>query len=115
VSNLYFWEQGVETIPAGACFAKCLKQKSWDACAGECESVRQDGVCLVMLHEMGHWLGLDDEYAETAACPSRERIAEEKSPWSVMDNQYSGWDKIELFARHAKTIFEPMCEGMRLY
>jgi hypothetical protein len=58
--------------------------------------------CLVDAHETGHLVGLSDEYFEEGTCRVSRPIDE--NPWSVMNNQYKGWEKIEFFPRHLETI-----------
>jgi M6 family metalloprotease-like protein len=62
----------------------------------------EDKACLMMAHEFGHHLGLPDEYYEESTCRTADAASQDHNPWSLMDNEYYGWDRIELFPRHMK-------------
>ena len=93
---------------APRCEDGCHYELTRPACLAGCNAARWNRVCLLMLHETGHHLGLPDEYADSV-CVDRPFVSQDENPWSVMDNQQHGWDLIEFFPRHLKTILQDLC------
>ena len=128
-SRLHYFK-GLEPGPTYACFQGCLVggtmlKTGTAACEQLCEPVRHREFCLMMLHEVGHLLGLPDEYAEPEACPDREFVSNETMPYSVMAVPMFGFldniqllgnedvlnlNAVEFFPRHLKKILKPICE-----
>ncbi|MBK7890926.1 MAG: hypothetical protein IPJ84_08790 [Bdellovibrionales bacterium] len=69
--------------------------------------------CEMVMHEIGHHVGLPDEYEETNTCRVLAAKATETCPSSIMETPYVS--AFELMPRHLKTIlgpvFEPIGEG----
>lgn len=65
--------------------------------------------CETLAHEVGHMLGLEDEY-EDADCPNREYLSTDSVPYSIMDTTYFGLAVSEFFPRHIEPILRPLCE-----
>lgn len=105
-SNLFFFGR-----EANGAWAACFKKypTSWMT---ECDQDRQKEFCLMMTHELGHLLGLPDEYEDKESCPDREFAvaSPEQEPYSVMKDEYHGWDKISFFPRHIGSMLSPMCD-----
>ena len=91
----------------------------------ECsESMREKEYCNMANHELGHRLGLPDEYADPG-CNAREFVSSEQYPFSVMATPQLGLldtpsiDGIagtdidtglaEFFPRHIKKVLAPLC------
>lgn len=77
------------------------------------EPIRQDGLCRTMTHEIGHYLGLTDHYADKS-CPDREYIqnASANSKAGVtdlMDDEWGGWDTIDIMPNDIERILAPLC------
>lgn len=83
----YFNQEGDPTDPSGA----------------------QATFCETFTHEVGHMLGLEDEY-EDSDCPDREYISSDALPYSIMDTTYWGLGVSEFFPRHIDPIIQPLCE-----
>lgn len=71
---------------------------------------QDSNLCQVILHEVGHLLGLDDEYSDDD-CPNRPLISEETLPISVMNQHFHPFDMIDFFVRHIMAILAPVCGG----
>ncbi|HRK02782.1 MAG TPA: hypothetical protein PLH57_08965 [Oligoflexia bacterium] len=75
------------------------------------EKVRQAGFCTMVVHELGHLLGLDDEYEEVQACPDRPFLAERtEPPYSFMERNQSNRQELEFFPRHVARVISPLCK-----
>ncbi len=93
---------------APRCEDGCRSELTRAACLAGCKAAHWNRVCLLMLHETGHHLGLPDEYADPV-CVDRPFISRDEKPWSVMDSQEYGWEQIDFFPRHLKTILGDLC------
>jgi len=93
---------------APLCEDGCRSALSHEGCLAQCKAARWNVICLTMLHESGHHLGLPDEY-EDAVCTDRTTLSQDQDPWSVMDDQSAGWDHIEFFPRHLSAILGELC------
>jgi hypothetical protein len=67
----------------------------------------------MMLHEVGHLLGLNDEY-EDKACPDRTFISKDSNPYSIMDETNEKKKYLDFYPRHIKTIIQPLCPNTKL-
>lgn len=73
------------------------------------EPHRQKEMCLTLLHEIGHYTGLPDDYQE-AKCPDRpHRRITRGLPWSVMGHLLEDWGKIEFYPYHIRKVISPLC------
>lgn len=88
--------------------ATCIAKK--EACAAGCKGDIGDEFCSTMAHELGHSLGLPDEYKDED-CPDRKFLSKDSDPWSLMDDHAHPWDDVELFPRHIAPIVAPLCKG----
>jgi len=64
-------------------------------------------MCQTLTHELGHLMGLPDEYDDDA-CPDREFVSEEEDPTSIM-NEDEDWDEWDFYPRHIRSILRPVC------
>lgn len=64
--------------------------------------------CLMMTHEIGHNLGLPDEYFDEE-CPDRKLAKGSGKIASIMENQNHGWELIDFMPRHIASIISPLC------
>jgi hypothetical protein len=72
----------------------------------------------MMVHEVGHRMGLPDEYA-FPDCTVERFVSQESGPWSTMavpqigilDGGAFGIDthSTEFFPRHLRSVVEPIC------
>jgi len=69
-------------------------------------SLKSSDFCKMVLHELGHHLGLSDEYVEDDTCRTKEFSSKDTYPWSLMDDFRT--IAFELFPRHFKTILGPV-------
>ena len=61
--------------------------------------------CETIAHELGHLVGLPDEYVEEGTCRTLEHQAPEQlNPYSLMDKSYYSFTWLEIMPRHFKTI-----------
>ena len=67
-----------------------------------------DAFCKMMIHEIGHHFGLEDEYVDPD-CPNRPFISTERSPFSLMANISETWNQLDFFPRHLRSIFGEFC------
>lgn len=102
--RLYIWS--LPQLKFQQHWAECAKNDV--ACRKKFRAWAVDMSCLHLLHEIGHKLGLDDEY-EDEACPDRAYVSRNKDPYSVMDREQMDWPNIEFFPRHIRRIFKPLC------
>ncbi len=65
-------------------------------------------ICGTAIHEISHLLGLDDEYKDKN-CPDRKYISDAINPISIMKSGHAGWEGIDHYPRHIKTIVQPLC------
>ncbi|MCC7441921.1 MAG: hypothetical protein IT285_09820 [Bdellovibrionales bacterium] len=112
--------------PAVTCVKRCqafFAAGGASGCQDMCEPIRQREYCQMMLHEVGHLMGLPDEYADPS-CPDQEFISSETYPWSAMAVPFFGLldtpdilgsghsidtGYVEFFPRHLETITLPLC------
>lgn len=66
--------------------------------------------CKVVAHEVGHHLGLSDEY-EDLSCPDRAFVSREINPYSIMGYMYFPWEQLDFFSRHLRTVLTQFCGG----
>ncbi len=92
------------------------------ACYDFCTAPRDREYCLMMLHEFGHRLSLEDEYANDL-CPDRF-VSQENNPYSVMAIPYVGFfdvpeivpgisydsNLLDFYPRHLKKILGDFCQ-----
>jgi hypothetical protein len=71
--------------------------------------IQDEPICLILLHEVSHLFGLDDEYEDD--CPARKFISREINPVSIMNSTYRGFPFIDLYPRHIRDIIHPMCKN----
>jgi hypothetical protein len=90
------------------CFRQCLPDMS--QCPETCRGEITHELCGMMAHEIGHTLGLNDEYADPE-CPDRSLLAQEANPWSIMADPFHPWEQIEYFPRHVGDVVRPLCQG----
>lgn len=64
--------------------------------------------CQMVLHEIGHYLGLPDEYLDSD-CNYRP-IAKEEWPYSIMGVTQHKWENLDFHKRHIEQILQPLCE-----
>ncbi len=77
--------------------------------SGTFYSADQDSFCRMMVHEVGHHFGLEDEYYDTA-CPDRPFVSKEQDPYSVMNTIWGmDWDNMDFYGRHVRSIFADYC------
>ncbi|MGK5083895.1 hypothetical protein WDW37_11385 [Bdellovibrionota bacterium FG-1] len=92
-------------------------------CSTACEPARTREYCNMIVHELGHRLGLPDEYAEPL-CPNRPGVSQESFPYSIMavpqagllddiipaEMRPSGDDTLEeFFTRSVTRVVGPLC------
>jgi hypothetical protein len=71
----------------------------------------QDGFCKTMTHEVGHHLGLEDEYGDLE-CPDRPFVSTESAPYSFMANYWPGtWENTDFYERHIRWLFSDYCSN----
>lgn len=68
-------------------------------------SLKDGTYCKMVLHEVGHHLGLRDEYYEAGTCRAKAHAARERNPHSLMETIYE--NNLALFPRHFRTILGP--------
>lgn len=74
------------------------------------ERKRQQDFCKMIVHEVGHLVGLDDEYKDSN-CPARPYVATDtKPPFSIMARTSGDWSDLEFFPRHVATVISPLCD-----
>lgn len=74
----------------------------------DCFTKASDELCNLMLHELGHHLGLEDEYVDAEHCPKRQ-LPVGLDAASVMASPSSlTWEQV-LFPRHITQIIAPLC------
>lgn len=107
-----FFFRGISYGLADMCRRSC---RGTERCLPICEGVRQNEYCLLMLHETAHMLGLPDEYREEGPhgenlCPDRRtEFPNIVDPYSPMNRQDLGWDRLEFFPRHIQVVLGPAC------
>ncbi len=115
--------QVIQGGPGVACVRKCRELGGGASCTDICEPLRQREYCMMMVHELGHRVGLPDEYAEPSLCPDREGVSTESYPWSIMAVPYLGIldtpestlglgldsGLVEFFPRHVESVLSPLC------
>lgn len=112
-SDLVYF-QGIGNGATDSCIRRCERRNRAPDCRAYCEPKRQNELCLLLLHETGHHLGLFDEYRDPE-CPDRPYVSKHKHPHAVMDNQWiaehsrKGWDAIEFFPENIRQILNPLC------
>lgn len=70
---------------------------------------RDPEFCQMVAHEIGHTLGLDDEYQDQD-CPDRTFVSRERNPYSVMAGILRTWNAAEYFPRHLQQILGDFCK-----
>lgn len=63
--------------------------------------------CATLGHEIGHALGLADEYPEADRCPDRETVTSQREPFSFMAQSHES--EVEFFPSHIVQVLEPIC------
>ncbi len=91
----------------GDCVA-CVAKKA--PCPAACTGEVSDEFCATMAHELGHSLGLPDEYKD-ASCPDSKTWSTDSDPWSLMDDTFQPWQSVELFPRHLAAVLMPLCRS----
>jgi hypothetical protein len=92
------------------------------SCPSTCELARGKEFCNMMVHEVGHRMGLPDEYAFPECDAGLRFVSQESGPWSAMavpmvgilDGGLFGVDThtAEFFPRHLKQIVAPLCPAL---
>lgn len=67
--------------------------------------------CGVIIHEIGHYLGLNDEYP--ASWQPGRFISKDRNPYSLMETASEEWDNQHFFPRHIKEILSPVCPDLQ--
>lgn len=62
-----------------------------------------DNLCATFIHEVGHLMGLADEYAESGTCRTEQFEANDENPWSFMKSTV-GIDFTDFLPRHILQI-----------
>lgn len=121
----------VPSGPTSACFKTCGAgaeksiPKLDSKCSREnCAVAREQEYCSMVAHEIGHRLGLPDEYAEPVYCRDRQNVSQESLPFSMMavpqpaiiDSMLgpllpgSSQERVvEFFERHVTRVVGPLC------
>jgi len=63
--------------------------------------------CTTLLHELGHNLGLPDEYKDPDRCPDRTNYSSNND--NVMVDSFSNLKEVDFYPRHIRTILYPLC------
>lgn len=132
----------LKMAPNQGCVASCKKVSTLlliannkKSCEEACEPIRHREYCLGVMHEVGHLLGLPDEYKDDTLCVDRpaNEISNETAPFSAMAMPHYGFfdsielpteiitgagigdtdkyfsKKVEFMPRHVERILKPLC------